>query len=237
VQFAIDDFGTGYSSLSYLKQLPMHTLKIDRSFVHDMLEDPDDLAIVDGIVGLAGAFRRHVIAEGVETVAHGTMLLKLGCDRGQGYGISPPIPADNLLDWVRNWQAPAEWQHTLRWPAADLPLLTVEIDHVRWITQFESLLAAEPGSNGPPPPLDPHACRFGKWLDDEGYRRYHALAEFQQIVPVHDEIHLRGAELIHLHAADPLAARARIGEMHALRDKLLDNLRRLRDSALATNCH
>ena len=78
VRFALDDFGTGYSSLTYLKRLPVDILKIDQSFVCDMLDDPDALAIVQGVIGLATAFRRQVIAEGVETVAHGTLLLSLG---------------------------------------------------------------------------------------------------------------------------------------------------------------
>ncbi len=148
MQFAIDDFGTGYSSLSYLKQLPMQTLKIDRSFVHDMLEDPDDLAIVDGIVGLANAFRRQVIAEGIETVEHGSMLIHLGCDQGQGYCIARPMPGDRLPAWVRDWQAPAAWLEAVHWPPEDSALLTVEIDHIRWIRQFAALIEAPPRAVG-----------------------------------------------------------------------------------------
>ena len=109
VRFAVDDFGTGYSSLVYLKRLPAETLKIDRSFVRDMLDDRDDLAIVQGIIGLAGAFGRAVIAEGVESVALGARLLELGCDLGQGYGISRPMPADRLLDWIAGWRSPVVW--------------------------------------------------------------------------------------------------------------------------------
>jgi diguanylate cyclase (GGDEF)-like protein/PAS domain S-box-containing protein len=109
VQFAIDDFGTGYSTLTYLRHLPVATLKIDQSFVRGMLEDRDDLSIVKGVIGLALAFHREVIAEGVETVAHGQRLLELGCDKAQGYGIARPMPADQLLAWCGNWTPPPQW--------------------------------------------------------------------------------------------------------------------------------
>ncbi len=110
VKFALDDFGTGYSSLIYLKRLHVTALKIDQSFVRDMLDDPDDLAILQGVIGLAAAFKRQVIAEGVETVAHGTVLLQLGCELAQGYGIARPMPADRLPDWVVNWPSDAAWR-------------------------------------------------------------------------------------------------------------------------------
>jgi EAL domain-containing protein (putative c-di-GMP-specific phosphodiesterase class I) len=109
VRFAVDDFGTGYSSLVYLKRLPAETIKIDCSFVRDMLADRDDRAIVQGIVGLAHAFGRELIAEGVETVAHGCALLAMGCEQGQGFGIARPMPAEDLAAWIAGWQPPTEW--------------------------------------------------------------------------------------------------------------------------------
>ena len=109
VMFALDDFGTGYSSLTYLKRLRVATLKIDQSFVRDMLEDPDDLAILQGIIGLAESFKRQVIAEGVETVAHGSLLLQLGCELAQGYGIGRPMPAAQVPQWALQWQPDAAW--------------------------------------------------------------------------------------------------------------------------------
>lgn len=109
VRFALDDFGTGYSSLTYLKRLPADILKIDQSFVRDMLDDPDDLAIIEGVIGLATAFRREVIAEGVETVAHGELLLALGCELAQGYGIARPMPALELPGWIATWHPDAAW--------------------------------------------------------------------------------------------------------------------------------
>ena len=107
VRFALDDFGTGYSSLTYLRKLPVDTLKIDQSFVRDMLTDPDDLGIVEGVIRLASAFNRQVIAEGVETLEHVTRLRELGCRFGQGYGIARPMPASALLAWAENWQRSA----------------------------------------------------------------------------------------------------------------------------------
>jgi diguanylate cyclase (GGDEF)-like protein/PAS domain S-box-containing protein len=109
VTCALDDFGTGYSSLTYLKRLRVAMLKIDQSFVRDMLEDPDDLAILQGIIGLAASFKRHVIAEGVETVAHGSLLMQLGCELGQGYGIARPMPAAQMPQWATEWQPDVVW--------------------------------------------------------------------------------------------------------------------------------
>ncbi|MEH6443263.1 MAG: GGDEF domain-containing phosphodiesterase, partial [Oceanospirillaceae bacterium] len=110
IKFSIDDFGTGYSSLTYLKRLPTEYLKIDQSFIRDMLNDSDDRAIVLGIIQLAKAFERTVIAEGVETTAHGEKLLLLGCHMAQGFGIAKPMPQDEFPLWLANWQLGNEWK-------------------------------------------------------------------------------------------------------------------------------
>jgi len=109
IDFALDDFGTGYSSLTYLRQLPVALLKIDQSFVRGMLENTEDQAILRGVVGLAAAFGRDVIAEGVETEAHGTLLLQLGCEAAQGYGIARPMPGDAIAGWLKSWHPKSEW--------------------------------------------------------------------------------------------------------------------------------
>jgi diguanylate cyclase (GGDEF)-like protein len=110
VNFALDDFGTGYSSLTYLRRLPASLIKIDQSFVRDMMHDVDDFAIVEGVIVLAKSFKREVIAEGVETVEHGTALLQIGCELAQGYGIARPMPACDIPDWVSEWKPDASWQ-------------------------------------------------------------------------------------------------------------------------------
>lgn len=110
VRFSLDDFGTGYSSLVHLRHLPAQIIKIDQSFVRDMLDDTDDLAIVEAAIGLGLVFRRDVIAEGVETIDHGLALLKLGCELAQGYGIARPMPATDISEWLANWQTHDSWQ-------------------------------------------------------------------------------------------------------------------------------
>ncbi|CAD5371784.1 putative Diguanylate cyclase [Rubrivivax sp. A210] len=114
VEFALDDFGTGYSSLSYLKRLGVAQIKIDQSFVRDMLDDRSDSAILLAVMGLAAAFKREVIAEGVETVAHGTALLQLGCELAQGYGIARPMPAEEMPTWAATWRPEAAWEELAR---------------------------------------------------------------------------------------------------------------------------
>lgn len=116
VRVALDDFGTGYASLRHYRQLPVDLLKIDRSFVLDMLEDDEARAIVGAVVQLARTFGREVIAEGVETPAHAQALLGLGCRLGQGFGIARPMPGAHVVPWFR-WQTTTE--EAAAAPAAD----------------------------------------------------------------------------------------------------------------------
>lgn len=112
ISFSLDDFGTGYSSLTYLQQLPVSTLKVDRSFVINMLNSPTDMSILEGILGLCRAFDMTAVAEGVETLEHGRKLKKMGYHVAQGYGIARPMPQEQLLDWIDGWVPPKEWNIT-----------------------------------------------------------------------------------------------------------------------------
>jgi diguanylate cyclase (GGDEF)-like protein/PAS domain S-box-containing protein len=128
VSVAIDDFGTGYSSLIYLKRLPADILKVDQSFVRDMLRNPEDLAIIEGIIGLSQAVHRKVIAEGVESEEHGTTLLNLGCDLGQGYGIARPMPPEDFFVWAKNYTQHQAWSEAIK--------------------THSKILVSKPGTNG-----------------------------------------------------------------------------------------
>ena len=225
VSFALDDFGTGYSSLTYLKRLPAKMLKIDQSFVHDMLDDPDDLAILEGVIGLANAFRRDVIAEGVETVEHGEMLLRLGCDLAQGYGIARPMPAQALPGWVTAWVPDTTWGSLSSVQREDFPLLFAGVEHRAWSKAMEDFLH---GTREAPPALNPDQCHFGQWLAKEGLARHGNEPVFKTVDQLHQQAHALGCALCDLYSNGQGAlALARLGELHAMRDALLAQLKEL----------
>jgi EAL domain-containing protein (putative c-di-GMP-specific phosphodiesterase class I) len=103
VSFALDDFGTGYSSLAYLRQLPVSLLKIDRSFVQQMLKEPGDASIVRGVIDMAHALGLRCVAEGVQTAVHQELLKGMGCEFAQGFGIARPMPAQQFPAWVKRY--------------------------------------------------------------------------------------------------------------------------------------
>jgi diguanylate cyclase (GGDEF)-like protein/PAS domain S-box-containing protein len=111
VRFSIDDFGTGHSSLSYLKNLPVDRLKIDRTFISNMMGNKDNLAVIQSIVSLSRIFNREVIAEGLESIEQGRMLIEMGCSLGQGYCIAKPMPGEAFLNWMERWNRNPQWLH------------------------------------------------------------------------------------------------------------------------------
>ncbi|WP_417565416.1 EAL domain-containing protein [Marinobacter sp.] len=106
VDISLDDFGTGYSSLDLFRRLPAKEIKIDRSFVMDMLDNNDSDMIVSAIVSLSKSFKRRLVAEGIESFAVEAKLIELGCDLGQGFFYSKPLPLSQALDWAQtfNWE-------------------------------------------------------------------------------------------------------------------------------------
>lgn len=196
VVFSLDDFGTGYSSLSYFKSLPANTLKIDQSFVREMLHNPEALAIVEGIIGLTNAFQRQVVAEGVESEAHGTLLIRLGCVQAQGYAIAHPMPGDQLAAWMRNFEPHPAWVMAAeeQWRHEDFPLVAAEVDHRHWRDQVEALFEGNTLNVSAIP--DGRQCRLGRWLATLGRRNYGHLEIYDQLVRQHDAMHQMVEELL-----------------------------------------
>jgi EAL domain-containing protein (putative c-di-GMP-specific phosphodiesterase class I) len=219
ILFSLDDFGTGYSSLTYLKRLPVNQIKIDQSFVRDMLNDTDDLAIVEGVLALAAAFSMEVIAEGMETTKHGDMLLQLGCDLAQGYGIAHPMPADELAKWITTWHPDPSWLDRPSFIRGDLPLLLANTEYKVWLNALENYLHIKA-----PKPDNIHS-RFGTWLMTSGLAR---KGNYKTILALHQQLHALAEELMALHEeGHTKAALARLTELHQLHDALLKKLKLL----------
>ncbi len=227
VLFSIDDFGTGYASLAYLRRLPVNTIKIDQNFIRDMLNDADDLSIVEGVISLADAFQKAVIAEGMETVDHGNILLYLGCELAQGYGISKPLPADQIPEWVSHYRPAAQWASLLnkRLTRQDIALAFAEVWHRRWV---DTVILSLENETTLAPPLDPRQCSFGEWLQGNGRLHYAARPEFQTIDRLHEAVHVLAQNLFNLqHNNAQEAARAAIPHLLDLRNELLQALNAL----------
>ncbi|MGB0713101.1 MAG: PAS domain S-box protein [Gammaproteobacteria bacterium] len=198
VKFSLDDFGTGSSSLAYLKTLPTAYLKIDTGFVRDMLTDSDDLAILDGVIALASAFSRKAIAEGVEHLEQGRMLLRLGCELAQGYAIAPPMPAEEFITWLPQWRTPGRWRDVGPVERNDIPVLFASVAHGAWLHALSEFIDGERDS---PPESEVHACRFGQWLDGDAQLRFGEHPEFADLHHCHERIHLLAAQRLERAAA------------------------------------
>ena len=226
VSVALDDFGTGYSSLTYLKRLPVDVLKIDRSFVSDMLDDPEDLTILEGVLGLAAAFRRNVIAEGVETPEHGSMLLQLGCELAQGYGIARPMPAAGFAAWLAAWRPHPDWARVSALDPCDRALLYGGVEHRAWIASFDAYLE---GERHMPPILDHRQCRFGAWLESDGHAARFGPSALHSVETTHRRLHSLAVDILALRKRGRAAdSSARMPELYGLRDSLLSELEALR---------
>jgi len=167
INFDLDDFGTGYSSLAHLRNLPINTIKIDQAFVRDMMDDPDDASIIDGIIKLAEAFHRKVIAEGVETTLHGEMLIIMGCEQAQGYGIAKPMPAEDMGNWLSHYSPNQNWLSRGRQERnpkeEQLALFRLIYEH--WHHKFISNIQSPPEEVTSWPIMEAKQCPCNTWIN------------------------------------------------------------------------
>ncbi len=177
VRIALDDFGTGNASLVYLQKMPAHTVKIDRCFVRDMLDDPRDLAIVSGLIMTARMLGLDVVAEGVETSRQAALLTDIQCRMLQGYFIARPMPAGNVPAWLQEYHARggSDTPQTGFPPPAPIGYAADSIfrAHTHRVHQFLAALEGEE----PFPALvlgvaSEVQCHLGRWLEHEGFVRF-----------------------------------------------------------------
>ena len=228
IRCALDDFGTGYSSLTFLKQLAAGTIKIDQSFVRGMQDDAEHVTIVNSVLGLARSFERTTLAEGIETEALGGLLVELGCELGQGYAISRPMPAHAVPDWMAAWRVPALWTQTRALPLQDIPTLLAEVEHRAWLKSLRRYV--EQPDQMERPVNDALHCRFGRWINKPTTRqRLGNWPEFQALEQQHAALHDAVAQWLDVknNAAD-------WERIEAQSEHILQLLRELRQNPLNT---
>jgi len=191
VQVALDDFGTGYSSLTHLRNLPIQTIKIDQTFVRNVLDNPDDAAIINGIIGLANSFNRKLIAEGIETTEHGLILLLMGCKYAQGYAIASPMPAEALPPWLHDYSPNEAWlSHKYSgYNQKDRRKQQFSLLITHWVQRLETALVSRPSDLQQWPIMDRHQCPCGSWLKRERHEQLFDGAWFFDVDQVHEQLH------------------------------------------------
>jgi len=229
VKVALDDFGTGYSSLTHLRNLSAEMIKIDQSFVRDLLDDPSDYVIVDGVIGLAESFGRVIIAEGVETTTHGLMLLTMGCINAQGYGISRPMPANEMPEWLKNHAVNDAWllwgqeKHSVK--EKKIKILSLTTEH--WLECFEEKLFSDE-DKGQNWPISSHRrCHHGSWIKREQKELLFDSEWLNKIEQVHEHAHELANQLVKQYQMGKVEeARARVNELRAVFEEMNDLLGR-----------
>jgi diguanylate cyclase (GGDEF)-like protein/PAS domain S-box-containing protein len=220
---ALDDFGTGYSTLSYLKDLPVDTLKIDRSFVMDMLHDNASFSILEAAMGLAQAFRCDVVAEGVESIEHGVMLLQLGCNTVQGYAIAKPMPSESVPNWLASYRGKEQWKQTKMMRFKDRTILYATIEHRQWLHMLNEYI--DDPDHYALPELDYTRCRFGEWLQDEAKTFYGENPVIDELAALHTSLHLQAAELAMLDSKEE--RHSTFVKIRTLHEQILSTLKQL----------
>ena len=199
ISFALDDFGTGYSSLTHLKKLPVNTIKIDQGFVRDMLDDPSDYSIIEGVIALTKSFNRKVIAEGVESTNHGFMLLLMGCGQAQGYMIAKPMPAKIFTQWLsdyvpnKNWLLCANKQRNNK----ENSLAIFKMINEQWVHKIKRKIISSPNDVMAWPIIDSKKCQCANWIQQKKQEQLFTKDCIQQLEKVHNKIHSIAKEMRH----------------------------------------
>jgi diguanylate cyclase (GGDEF)-like protein/PAS domain S-box-containing protein len=194
---ALDDFGTGYSTLTYLKDLSINTLKIDKSFVMDMLHDRASLSILEATIALAEAFRCDVIAEGVESVEHGNTLIQLGCYKAQGYVLSKPMPSYEVEAWLSSFKGHNIWEENSKKLFHDHSSLYAIVEHKEWVKNLQNHIK-DPELYPFIPELDDHKCNFHDWLYNKA-KKHFSKKVIDKIDNLHTKIHTEARKALSAH--------------------------------------
>ena len=229
INVALDDFGTGYSSLTHLRHLSVDTVKIDQTFVRDMLDDPDDYAIIESVIALSQAFNREVVAEGVESPEQGIVLLLLGCHLLQGYAIARPMPADDLVEWVQAYRPAADWQFFAgaKLSPEQIALAIRQLDTQQWLKRVQNCVFGPHADAGRQwPIMDQRRSHLGRWLKQAQHDRLFTPDWLARLEQLQGQMHQLADTLMRQSLAGQTdMARDGFAQLQAIHHKITEQLR------------
>jgi EAL domain-containing protein (putative c-di-GMP-specific phosphodiesterase class I) len=237
ISYALDDFGTGHSSLTHLKNLQVDTLKIDKSFIANIIEDTASLAIVESVTALAGAFNKNVIAEGVENIEQTLMLLDIDCDIMQGYAIARPMPIKDATRWIENFSVDPRWSLTdaSRPTKQDFNIMLAEAN-IRYWTENALLYASnifENRANIDDSEINFQENGFKRWLYNDGVKTYSQFEEFKDIERLFANLDFYATQIIESAKMKNLEQLGQNSlEFKSISAKLVETLRALRAASI-----
>ena len=228
IRVALDDFGTGYSSLTHLRHLSVDTVKIDQTFVRDMLDDPDDYAIIESVIALTQAFSREVVAEGVESQEQGIALLLLGCHLLQGYAIARPMPAQALAEWVAAYQPFPDWQFyaNIELSPEQIGMAIRRLDTRQWLLRMQACLFAEQHNGAQNwPIMEARRTHLGRWLKQAQKDRLYDHDWLQKVEQAQRQLHSLATSLRqHYEAGERDAAQRGFVALQAVQQQIDEQL-------------
>ncbi|MET0052419.1 MAG: PAS domain S-box protein [Candidatus Thiodiazotropha sp.] len=231
IRFSLDDFGTGYSSLTYFHRLPIDIVKIDQHFVREILSNMGDLDIVEGVLRLADVLKRPVVAEGVESIEIGMILLSLGCNYAQGFGIARPMGPEDVGPWLNKWQTVNPWRDTLSEFTADPEHYHTNvaiISHKLWLETVTRYV--QNGGEVARPALGDDECQFAQWYSGIGRIRYADTPGYEHIEHAHHSVHQVAKRIVRLvESGDQVQAEKGLVELYAMAENMTRLLKKLED--------
>lgn len=224
INFSLDDFGTGYASLTFLKEFSTVEVKIDQSFIINIFDNPKDLAILKIMIEFCRVIGRVLVAEGVETVAHGKLLSLFGCNLIQGHAIAKPMPPKKLIPWIKNWKLGPEWGESPFSQTVLNKLVEISIKH--YLT-FQSIRLYLENNQSPKPELSLEVCLIEQWLF-ENQQTIKEKKRFKKVCDLHHKEHKLGNIIIQLiQTGQKEQAAKQLAKLDGLRDKFLKELMNL----------
>ena len=225
VSVSLDDFGTGQASLTSLQELDVKEVKIDKGFVHRMLESQKDLAIVSSLSMAARMMMIDVVAEGVETEEEGEILIQMGCHVAQGYAIARPMAPEKILGWVKEWRPFESWRRQERGKKGGIPDDTRLMVEQSMKVFLKGILAGleTPGAMKEEW-SDPGKCVPGQWIERVGRNRYGGTPPFEDLERVHAALHALAREALSARDRNDAEVLAR------LKSELTETSRSLREA-------